>query len=193
MAPHREDLASNKRTETDKKEYGFGIHPLDDLRERDLYILLTCPQESLQPRDELVVDPLRLSALFVGLLRRDAHALRGPMIAVPLERVAARKEVPAVVAEEYLQRVRLRCVAVPLEVLPRLERCVGVGTAPALDFANRATCPVGLRGREQRFVPRLELSRELEVLVLRFLLLLLLLLLLRRHLLHTPLNPNQLS
>ena len=145
------------------------------------------------------MDPLRLSALFVGLLGRDAGALRGPIIAVPLERVAARKEVPAVVAEEDLQRVRLRRVAVPLEVFPRLERRVGVGTAPALDFANRATCPVGLRGREQRLVPRLELSRELEVLVLRFLLLLLLLLLLRhrfllhRHLLHTPLNPNQLS
>jgi hypothetical protein len=144
------------------------------------------------------VDPLRLSALFVGLLRRDARTLRGPIIAVPLERVAARKEVPAVVAEEYLQRVRLRRVAVPLEVLPRLERRVGVGAAPALDFANRATCPVGSGGREQRLVPRLELSRELEVLVLRFLLLLLLLLLLlhrfllHRHLLHTPLNPNQL-
>ncbi|KAF8478988.1 hypothetical protein DFH94DRAFT_746874, partial [Russula ochroleuca] len=185
MAPRREDLASNNRTGTDKKKYGFGIHPLDHLGERDLDILLTCPQECLQPRDELVVDPLRLSALFVGLLGRDARALRGPIIAVPLERVAARKEVPAVVAEEYLQRVRLRRVAVPLEVLPRLERRVGVGAAPALDFANRATCPVGSGGREQRLVPRLELSRELEVLVLRFLLLLLLLLLLlHRFLLH---------
>ncbi|KAF8478983.1 hypothetical protein DFH94DRAFT_746826, partial [Russula ochroleuca] len=174
MAPRREDLASNNRTGTDKKKYGFGIHPLDHLGERDLDILLTCPQERLQPRDELVVDPLRLSALFVGLLGRDARALRGPIIAVPLERVAARKEVPAV-------RVRLRRVAVPLEVFPRLERRVGVGAAPALDFANRATCPVGSGGREQRLVPRLELSRELEVLDLRFLLLLLLLLLLLRH------------
>ena len=94
--------------------------------------------------------------------------------------------------------MRLRRVAVPLEVFPCPER--RVGTAPALDLANRATCPVGLGGCEQRLVPRLELSRELEVLVLRFLLLLLLLLLLlrhrfllHRHLLHTPLNPNQLS
>jgi hypothetical protein len=72
---------------------------------------------------------------------------------------------------------------VPLEVFPRPER--PVGTALALDLANRATCQVGLRGREQRLVPRLELSRELEVLVLRFLWLLLLLLLLRhRFLLH---------
>ena len=38
--------------------------------------------------------------------------------------------------------MRLR-VAMPLEVLPRLERWVGsLGTAPALDLANRATCPV---------------------------------------------------
>jgi hypothetical protein len=117
---------------------------------------------------------------------------------VPVSRVAARKEVPAAFAEGDLQRVRLRRVAVPLEVFPRPER--RVGTAPALDLANRATCPVGLGGREQRLVPRLELSRELEVLVLRFLLLLLLLLLLlrhrslvHRHLFHTPLNPNQLS
>jgi hypothetical protein len=121
---------------------------------------------------------------------------------VPVSRVAARKEVPAAFAEGDLQRVRLRRVAVPLEVFPRPER--RVGTAPALDLANRATCPVGLGGREQRLVPRLELSRELEVLVLRFLLLLLLLLLLRNRFLlhrhrhrhqhlHTPLNPNQLS
>ncbi|KAF8484904.1 hypothetical protein DFH94DRAFT_716786, partial [Russula ochroleuca] len=164
MAPCCEDLASNNKTETDKNEYGFGIHLLDDLGERDLDILLTCPQELHQPRDELVVDPL------------------------------PRKEVPAAFAEGDLQRVRLRRVAVPLEVFP----------PPALDLANRATCPVGLGGREQRLVPRLELSRELEVLVLRFLLLLLLLLLLRNRFLlhrhrhrhqhlHTPLNPNQLS
>jgi hypothetical protein len=142
------------------------------------------------------VDPLRHSALFIGLLERDAGALRGLILVMPLERVAAGKEVPADVAEGDFQRVRLRRVAVPLEVFPRFER--RVGTAPALDLANRATCPVGLRGREQSLVPRLELPRELEVLVLRFLLLLLLLLLrhlflLHRHLLHTPLNPNQLS
>ena len=87
------------------------------------------------------MDPLRLSALFVGLPSRDAEALRGRMPAVSLERVAARKKVPAVVAEGDI-RVRLR-VAMPLEVLPRLERWVGsLGTAPALDLANRATCPV---------------------------------------------------
>ena len=113
------------------------------------------------------MNPLRLSALFVGLLERDAPALCGRFVLVPVERVAARKEVPAAFAEGDLQRVRLRRVAVPLEVFPRPER--RVGTAPALDLANRATCPVGLRGREQRLVPRLELSRELEVLVLRFL------------------------
>jgi hypothetical protein len=142
------------------------------------------------------VDPLRLSVLFVGLLERDALALRGRFIDVPVEGVAARKAVPAAFAEGDLQRVRLRRIAVSLEVLPRPER--RVGTAPAFDLANRATCPVGLGGCEQRLVPRLELSRELEVLVLRFLLLLLLLLLLlrhrfllHRHLLHTPLNPNQ--
>ena len=68
-------------------------------------------------------------------------ALRGRMPAVSLERVAARKKVPAVVAEGDI-RVRLR-VAMPLEVLPRLERWVGsLGTAPALDLANRATRPV---------------------------------------------------
>jgi hypothetical protein len=146
------------------------------------------------------VDPLRLSVLFVGLIERDAAALRGRLIDVPVEGVAARKEVPSPFAEGDLQRVRLRRVAVPLEVFPCPER--RVGTAPALDLANRATCPVSLRGCEQRLVPRLELSRELEVLVLRFLLLLLLLLLmlllrrwllLHRHLLHTPLNPNQLT
>ncbi|KAF8482421.1 hypothetical protein DFH94DRAFT_726866, partial [Russula ochroleuca] len=183
MAPRYEDLASNNKIETDNNEYGFGIHLLDNLGERDLDILLTCPQELHQPRDELVVNPLRLSTLFVGLLERDSPALCGRLVLVPVARVAARKEVPTVVAEEYLQRVRLSRVAVPLEVFPHPER--RVGTAPALDLANRATCPVGLRGREQRLVPRLELSRELEVLVLHFLLLLLLLLLLRhRFLLH---------
>ena len=78
---------------------GIGIHLLDDLRERHPDILLICPQELLQPRNKFVVGPLRLSALFVGLLERDAGALRGRILAVPLERVAARKEIPAVVAE----------------------------------------------------------------------------------------------
>lgn len=45
---------------------------------------------------------LCVSALFVGLLARDAEALRGRLPAVPLERVGARKEVPAIVAEEDL-------------------------------------------------------------------------------------------
>ncbi|KAF8470402.1 hypothetical protein DFH94DRAFT_770909, partial [Russula ochroleuca] len=166
---------TTKHKQTRMNTVGFGIHLLGDLGERDLDILLTCPQELHQPRDERVVDPLRLSVLFVGLIERDAAALRGRLIDVPVEGVAARKEVPAPFAEGDLQRVRLRRVAVPLEVFPCPER--RVGTAPALDLANRATCPVSLRGCEQRLVPRLELSRELEVLVLRFLLLLLLLLL----------------
>ncbi|KAF8472279.1 hypothetical protein DFH94DRAFT_194293 [Russula ochroleuca] len=88
------------------KEYGFGIHLLDDLGERHLDILLTCPQEPDQPRDELVVDPLRHSALFIGLLERDAGALRGLILVMPLERVAAGKEVPADVAEGDFQRRR---------------------------------------------------------------------------------------
>ena len=72
-----------------------------------------------------------------------------------------------------------------LEVSTGLES--RAGTEPALDLANRATSPGGLRRREQRLVPHLERSRKL---VLRFLLLLLLLL--QRFLLHwhTPHNPN---
>ena len=49
----------------------------DDLGERHLDILLTRPQELLLPRDELVMDLLHLPAFFVGLLARDAQALRG--------------------------------------------------------------------------------------------------------------------
>ena len=64
--------------------------------------------------------PLRLSALFVGLLVRDAEALRVRMPAVPLERVAARKEIPTVVGGD-IQWVRLCRVTVSLEVFPRLE------------------------------------------------------------------------
>jgi hypothetical protein len=94
------------------------------------------------------VGPLRLSALFECLLARDAAALRGRLPAVRLERVTARKEVPALLAEGDLQRVPLLGIAVPLEVFPRLER--RVGTELALDLANRATCPVGLRGRDSQ-------------------------------------------
>ena len=173
---------------------GFGILLLDDLGERRPDIILACPQEPHQARDEHIVDPLRLAAPFFSLLARDAKALRGRMLAVPLERVGARKEIPAVVAEVDLQWVQLLRVAVPLEVIPRLE--CRIRTASALDLANRATFPVGLGGCEQRLVPWLENIRELEVLMHHFLLLLLLLLLpslLHRFLHPTPLNPNQLS
>jgi hypothetical protein len=83
---------------------------------------------------------------------------------------------------------------VALEVFPRLE--LGIRTEPALDLANRPTCPVGLRGCEQRLVPSLEYSWDFEELVIHLFLLLLLL-----HgatdvvhrFLYTPLDPNQLS
>ena len=65
---------------------------------------------------------------------------------MPLERVGARKEIPAVVAEVDLQWVQLLRVAVPLEVIPRLE--CRIRTASALDLANRATFSVGLGGCE---------------------------------------------
>ena len=125
---------------------GFGILLLDDLGERRPDIILACPQEPHQARDEHIVDPLRLAALFFSLLSRDAKALRGRMLAVPLERVGARKEIPAVVAEVDLQWVQLLRVAVPLEVSPRLE--CRIRTASALDLANRATFSVGLGGCE---------------------------------------------
>ena len=136
------------------------------------------------------MDPLRLSALLVSLRARDAEALRGWMLVVPLEQVAARKKVPTEVAEVDRQRVLLRHVTVPRVVIPRFEH--RVGTAPAFDLTNRSTFPVGLRGLEQRLATHLERFRELEVLD-RFLLLsllLFLLLLLHWFLLHTPLDPK---
>ena len=113
---------------------GFRILLLDGLGERYLGILLSCPQELPQPRDELIVHPLRLSALFVCLRPRDTDALRGRVLAVPVERVGSRKKIPAVVAEIDRQWVLLLRVAVALVVIPRFER--RVGTPPALDFPN---------------------------------------------------------
>lgn len=99
---------------------------------------------------------------------------------MPLERVGARKEVPAVVAKGYFQRVLPFGVAMSFEVFLRLEPLDGTELAP--DLANRTTCPVGLLAASSTlYVPRLELSR---VFVLR-----LLPLLLRQFLFHTLLNP----
>jgi hypothetical protein len=169
---------------------GFGILLRDDLGERSLDILLTCPQELLQSRDELVMDPLRLSARLISLRACDAEALRGRMLAVSLERVGPCKKVPAEVAEVDRQRVVLRRVAVPLVVVPRFEH--HVGTASELDLTNRATFPVGFRGSEERLPPHFEPFQELKVLD-HFLLLLFLLLLLLRFLLHATLDPKLLS
>jgi hypothetical protein len=71
---------------------------------------------------------------------------------VPFERVAAREEISAAVAKGDPQQVSavtstgmVSLWRLKLEVFPHLE--LGVGTEPALDLANRSTCPVGLRGR----------------------------------------------
>jgi hypothetical protein len=77
---------------------------------------------------------------------------------------SAREEIFAVVAEGDLERVRLYGVKVTLKVTES-----NIGAEVALDLADRFTCPVRLRSREQCPVLRLEISRDLDEFDLRFL------------------------
>ena len=90
--------------------------------------------------------PLRRLALFIRFLARRLEALEGPISAVPLTGVTAREVIPARSTEVYCERVCLRAVAVPLELVPVLE--LGVGTESTLYLANCPTSPVGLRRYE---------------------------------------------
>ena len=109
---------------------------------------------------------LRFSALGGGLFRRHTDALRGWILALSLERVP-REEIFAVVAEGDLEWVRLYGVKVTLKVTVCQE--LNIGAEVALDLADRFTCPVRLRSREQCPVLRLEISRDLDEFDLRFL------------------------
>ena len=83
------------------------------------------------------------------------------------QRVAAREEVPAIVAKGDFQRVRLHRVAVPLEINPLTETCGGA--KPALEHADSPACPIGRRSLEERPVPLVKASRDAEELALRLL------------------------
>ena len=73
---------------------------------------------------------------------------------MPLACVTACKVIPAMLAKVNRERVLLSAVTVPLELAPCFE--LGVGAESALDLANRPTCPVGLRRREECLAPGLE-------------------------------------
>ena len=100
-----------------------------------------------QPPDEILVSFFRHPALLRSLRRSDLVALGGWLIAVPLKRVATREEVATAFAEMDLQRVRLRGLAVTLELLKVFE--LRFRTEAALDCLDRPTCSVGLRSLEE--------------------------------------------
>jgi hypothetical protein len=118
----------------------------------------------LQPRYELVVGILGHFALLFGFPGRNAEALGRWFLAVPLERVAACKEISTVVAEIDLEWVRLCGFTVTLEAVPCVKSSFGADSA--LDLFHSPTGPVGLRGCEQYSVPCLEVLWDLEELVL---------------------------
>jgi hypothetical protein len=136
----------------------------------------------LQPSDEILVFLLRYPALLCGLHRRDLAALGGRLIVVPLKRVAAREVITTAVAEMDLQRVRLRGLAVTLELLKVFE--LQVRAEAALDCMDRPPCEVGLQSLEEQLIPRLEFSGYLEKFCF---------FMVHRFLINTPLDPTWLS
>ena len=96
----------------------------------------------LQPPDEILVSPFRHPALLRSLLHGDHVALGRWLVAVPLERIAAREVISTAITEMYFQWVRLRGPAVPLELLKIFELCVRAEAA--LDYLDRPSCEVGL-------------------------------------------------
>jgi hypothetical protein len=98
----------------------------------------------LQPRYELVVGILGHFALLFGFPGRNAEALGRWFLAVPLERVAACKEISTVVAEIDLEWVRLCGFTVTLEAVPCVQSSFGADSA--LDLFHCPAGPVGLRG-----------------------------------------------
>jgi hypothetical protein len=112
---------------------------------------------------------LRRPALLDRLRRRDLAALGGRLIEVPLKRLAAREEVATAIAEMDFQRVRVRGLAVTLELLKVFE--LRVRAEAALDCLDCPMREVGLRSLEEQPIPGLEFAGYLEKLR-RFLLLL---------------------
>ena len=77
---------------------GLRVHLLDNLREGPPDVLLFL-QAALQPRLEFVMDLRRLPTLDLSHDRADCTALRGPRLAMPLQRVAAGKKISAMIAK----------------------------------------------------------------------------------------------
>ena len=119
----------------------FGVYLPHDLEEWQPSIP-TRHQAVLQPLDELLVLLPCHSALLHGLLLRYLVALVGRFIAVPMKRVLAREVFAASIAEVDHQWVRLRGVAVPLELLEVLDLRTWADTA--LDCLDCPTRGIGL-------------------------------------------------
>ena len=96
----------------------------------------------LQPPDEILMSLFRHPALLRSYHRGDHVALGRWLVAVPLERIAAREVISTAITEKYFQWVPLRRPAVPLELLEILELCVRAEAA--LDYLDRPTREVGL-------------------------------------------------
>ena len=78
---------------------------------------------------------------------RNVDALGRWILAMPLERVAACKEISTAIAEVDLEWVRLRIFTVPLETVPCGQSSLGAD--PTLDIFHFPTGPVGLCGSEE--------------------------------------------
>src|SRR5713226_1888476 len=124
----------------------LGIHFLDHLREGG-HNLLACRKAALHSLHKVPVHSLRLSALLFSLLWCDLEARGGGLIAMPRERVGARKEVSTVLAEYDIEGVRLRRLAVALKLTPI--PVPTVRTESTLDLVDGPARQVGLRGRKQ--------------------------------------------
>ena len=74
---------------------------------------------------ELLVDPRCLRTLVFSLAWGNTEALGWLVLGMPLQRVVAREEVPAVSANEYLQRMCLCGLAMARKVIPCREIHVG--------------------------------------------------------------------
>jgi len=126
---------------------GLGVFLFYDLREWPPDVRTTRHQPMFQPPDEIFVSFLRHAALLRSPHRSDLVALGGWLIAVSFKRVAAREEVATAIAEKDFQRVRLRGLAVTLELLKVFK--LRVRAEAALNCLDRPTREVGLRSLEE--------------------------------------------
>lgn len=104
------------------------------------------------------MDSRRLPSFDLSLGWGNGKAPKRAVFAVPFQRVPTREEIPAPVAKGDLKRIRLRGVAMPLEILPIAESHAGAESP--FKRENCRACPIDRRFSEEG--PSAKLPRDVE-------------------------------